>query len=71
MDSILPTSAACTAILVNFTLITNEEVTKIILCMNTTTFASGPFPTRLLMSHLPHIIDVILHIVNYDQCFPL
>ena len=55
MDSILP---ACTAILENFTLVTKEELSKIISCMNKTTCASDPFPTRLLMSHLPHIIDV-------------
>ena len=61
MDSILP---ACTAILENFTLVTNEELTKIISCMNKTTCASDKFPTRLLMSHLPHMIDAILHIVN-------
>ena len=61
MDLILP---ACTIILENFTLVTKEELSKIISCMNKTTFASDQFPTRLLMSHLPHIIDVLLHIVN-------
>ena len=71
MDSILP---ACTAILENFTLVTNEELSKIISCMNKTTCASDPFPTRLLMSHLPHRIDILLHIVNLcitTNVFPL
>ena len=62
MDSILP---ACTAILENFISVTKEKLSQIILCMNKTTCASDPFPTRLLMSHLPHIIDVLLHIVNF------
>ena len=61
MDSILP---ACTTIIENFTLVTTEELSKIISCMNKTTCASDPFPTRLLISYLPIIIDVILYIVN-------
>ena len=71
MDSILP---ACTAILENFTLVTKKELSKIISCMNKTMCASDPFPTRLLMSHLSHIIDVLLHIVNLcitTNVFPL
>ena len=55
MDSILP---ACTTIIENFTLVTTEELSKIISCMNKTTCASDPFPTRLLISYLPIIIDV-------------
>ena len=66
MDSILP---ACTTIIENFTLVTTEELSKIISCMNTTTCASEPFPNRLLVSYLPIIIDVILHIVNL--CIPI
>ena len=61
MDSILP---ACTTIIENFTLVTTEELSKIISCMNKTTCASDPFSTRLLMSYIPIITDVILHIVN-------
>ena len=73
MDSILP---ACTTIIENFTLVTTEELSKIISCMNKTTCASDPFPTRLLISYLPTIIDVILYIVNlcittYINVFPL
>ena len=51
-------------IIENFTLVTTEELSKIISCMNKTTCASDPFPTRLLISYLPIIIDVILYIVN-------
>ena len=61
MDSILP---ACTTIIENFTLVTTEKLSKIVSCMKKTTCASDPFPTRLLMSYLPIIIDVILHVVN-------
>ena len=73
MDSILP---ACTTIIENFTLVTTKEllVSKIISCMNKTTCASDPFPTRLLISYLPITIDVILHIVNLcisTNVFPL
>ena len=71
MDSILP---ACTTIIENFTLVTTEELSKIISCMNKTTCASDPFPTRLLISYLPIIIDVILYIVNLcitTNVFPL
>ena len=32
--------------------------------MNKTTCASDPFPTKLLMNHLPAVIDIILHIAN-------
>ena len=71
MDSILP---ACTTIIENFTLVTTEELSKIISCMNKTTCASDPFPIRLLMSYLPIISDVILQIVNFcitTNVFPL
>ena len=40
MDSILP---ACTTIIENFTLVTTEELSKIISCMNKTTCASDLF----------------------------
>ena len=32
--------------------------------MNNTTCSSGPFPTRLLMSHLYAIVPILQHIVN-------
>ena len=61
MNFITPT---CTTIIKNFSLVTTEGLSKIISCINKTTCASNPFPTRLLMSYLPIIIYVILHIVN-------
>ena len=42
--------------------------------MNKTTCVSDPFPTKLLMSQLPAIVDVILGIVNLcfeSAVFPL
>ena len=45
-------------------MITSEELIKIISVMNKTTCSSDPFPSRLLMSHLPTIIDTITHMIN-------
>ena len=61
MDSIMP---ICTASLDYFDIVTVEELTKIISCMNKTTCKSDPFQTKLLFSHLPSIISIILHIIN-------
>ena len=61
MDYIMP---YCTVLLENFTMITSEELINIVLVMNQTTFSSDPFPSKLLMSHLPTIIDTITHIIN-------
>ena len=61
IDSILP---SCTTVLDKVALVSKEELIKIISVMNKTTCASDPFPTKLLMSHLPAVIDIILHIVN-------
>ena len=47
---------------------------KIISVINKTTCVSDPFPTKLLMSHLPAIVDIILGIVNLcfeSAVFPL
>ena len=55
MDSIMP---VCTASLDHFDIVTVEELTRIISCMNKTTCKSDPFPTKLLFSHLPSIISV-------------
>ena len=52
MDSIMP---YCTVLLESFTMITSEEL---ITCL------SDHFPSKLLMSHLPTIIDTITHIIN-------
>ena len=61
MDSIIPT---CANLLERFTMITSEELIKIVSVMNKTTCLSDPFPSKLLMSHLPTIIDTIMHIIN-------
>ena len=55
----------CTARLDHFDVVTVEELTKIISCMNKTTCKSDPFPTKLLFSHLTSIISIILHINNH------
>ena len=61
MDSILPT---CANLFDRFTMITSEELITIVSVMNKTTCSSDPFPSKLLMSHLPTIIDTIMHIIN-------
>ena len=61
MDSIMP---YCTVLLESFTMTTSEELIKIISVMNKTTGSSDPFPSKLLMSHLPTIIDTITHMNN-------
>ena len=61
MDSIMP---YCTVLLESFTMITSEELIKIVSVMNKTTCSSDPFPSKLLMSHLPTIIDTITHMIN-------
>ena len=48
-------------------MITSEELIKIVSVMNKTTCSRDPFPSKLLMSHLPTIIDTIMHIINL--CF--
>ena len=54
----------CTVLLESFTMITSEELIKIISVMNKTTCPSDPFPSKLLRSHLPTIIDTITHMIN-------
>ena len=61
MDSIMP---YCIVFLESFTMITSEELIKIILVMNKTTCSSDHFTSKLLMSHLPTIIDTITHMIN-------
>ena len=60
MDSIMP---ICANLFDRFTMITRELI-KIVSAMNKTTCSSDPFPSKLLMSHLPTIIDTIMHIIN-------
>ena len=61
MDSIMPT---CANLFDRFTMITSEESIKIVSVMNKTTCSSDPFPSKVLTSHLPTIIDTIMHIIN-------
>ena len=61
MDSIMP---ICANLLERFTMITSEELIKIVSVMNKTRCSSDPFPSKLLMSHFPTIIDTIMHIIN-------
>ena len=61
MDSIMPYG---TVLLESFTMITSEELINIVSVMNKTTCSSDPFPSKLLMSHLPTIIDTITHMIN-------
>ena len=60
-DSILP---HCNTNFDHFVPLTSVELLKIISVMNKTTCVSDPFPTKLLISNVSSIIDVILHIVN-------
>ena len=61
IDSIMST---CANLLERFTMITSEELINIVYVMNKTTCSSDTFPSKLLMSHLPTIIDTIMHIIN-------
>ena len=55
----------CANLFDRFTMITSEGLIKIVSVMNKTTCSSDPFPsTKVLMSHLPTIIDTIMHIIN-------
>ena len=49
------------------TMITSEQLIKIVSVMNKTKSLSDPFLSKLLMSQLPTIIDTIMHIINL--CF--
>ena len=62
MDSIMPT---CANLFDRFTMITSEDLIKIVSVMNKTTCSSDPLPYKLLMSYLPIIIDTIMHIINH------
>ena len=57
----------CDIVFDHFEHLTRDDLIKIISVKNKTTCVSDPFPTKLLMSHLPAIDDIILGIVNL--CF--
>ena len=64
IDIIMP---ACTAVFDTFHLLSCDVLSSLISKLNKTTCVLDPFPTKLLMSHLFYIIDIILCIVNL--CF--
>ena len=53
-----------TVLFENFAKITSEKLINIVSVINKTTCSFDPFPSKLLMSHLPTIIDTIMHIIN-------
>ena len=65
MDCIL----SSIVLLQSFTMITSEDLINIISVINKTTCSSYPLPSKLLMSHLPTIIDTIIHIINLCLSF--
>ena len=54
----------CTVLLESFIMIMSEELSKVISVMNKIICLSDPFPSKLLMFHLPTIIDTITHMIN-------
>ena len=64
IDIILP---ACTAVFDTFHPLSCDVLSTLISKLNKTTCVLDPFPTKLLMSHLSYILDIILCIVNL--CF--
>ena len=64
--------SVCTAVFDTFQPLSCDFLASIIHKLNRTACGLDPFPTKLLMSHLSSIINVILHIVNLcRQSFPL
>ena len=64
IDTIMP---VCTAVFDTFQPLSCDVLASIIHKLNRTTCGLNPFPTKLLMSHLSSIINIILRIVNL--CF--
>ena len=64
IDIIMP---ACTAVFDTFHPLSCDILSSLISKLNKTTCVLDPFPTKLLMSHLFYIIEIILCIVNL--CF--
>ena len=64
IDAIMP---VCTAVFDTFQQLSCDVWASIIHKLNRTTCGLNPFPTKLLMSHLSSIINIILRIVNL--CF--
>ena len=64
IDIIMP---ACMAVVDTFDPLSCDVLSSLTRKLNKTTCVLDPFPTKLLMSHLSSIIDIILCIVNL--CF--
>ena len=64
IDIIMP---VCTSVFDTFQPLSCDVLACIIHKLNRTTCGLDPFPTKLLMSHLSSIINIILRIVNL--CF--
>ena len=58
---------ACTAVFDTFHPLSCDVLSSLISKLNKTTCVLDPFPTKLLMSHLFYILDIIICIVNL--CF--
>ena len=58
---------ACTAVFDTFHPLSCDVLSSLISKLNISTCVLDPFPTKLLMSHLSYILDIILCIVNL--CF--
>ena len=65
IDIIMP---ACTAVFDTFHPLSCDVFSSLISKLNKTTCVLDQFPTKLLMSHLSYILDIILCIGNL--CFP-
>ena len=57
----------CTAVIDTFHPLSCDVLSSLISKLNKTTCVLDPFPTKLLISHLFYILDIILCIVNL--CF--
>ena len=57
----------CTAVFDTFQPLSCDVLSSLISKLNKTTCVLDPFPTKLLMSHLSSILDIMLCIVNL--CF--
>ena len=64
IDTIMP---VCIAVFDTFQPLSCDVLSSIIHKLNRTTCGLDPFPTKVLMSHLSYIINIILCIVNL--CF--
>ena len=60
---------ACTAVFDTFHPLSCNVLSSLISKLNKTTCVLDPFPTKLLMSYISYILDIILCIVFLVWCF--